>query len=91
MKKRPSLKINSISNYASLFVQIAVGFFLTPFIISHLGQTGYGIWVLVGSFVGYYGLLNLGVSSAIVRYIARYSAQKNTSSLNETANTALVM
>jgi len=89
--KKPSLKINALSNWASLFVHIAVGFFLTPFVISHLGKSGYGIWVLVGSFIGYYGLLNLGVESAITRYIARYSAQNDTKSLNETANTALVM
>ncbi len=89
--KRPSLKINAISNWVSLVVQVAVGFFLTPFVISHLGQSGYGIWVLVGSFIGYYGLLNLGVGSAISRYVARYSVQGDTKSLNETVNTALAM
>lgn len=89
--RRPSLKINAISNWASLFVQVAIGFFLTPFIIRHLGQSGYGVWVLVGSFIGYYGLLNLGVGSAITRYIARYSSQNESKSLNETANTALAM
>ncbi|OPX90597.1 MAG: putative membrane protein EpsK [Pelotomaculum sp. PtaB.Bin104] len=91
MSKRPSLKINAISNWASLLVHIMVGFFLTPFIISHLGQNGYGIWTLVGSFIGYYGLLNLGVGSAITRYIARYSAQNDIKNLNDVANTALAM
>lgn len=91
MSRRPSLKINAISNWTSLAVQIAVGFFLTPFVIKHLGQSGYGVWVLVGSFIGYYGLLNLGVGSAITRYIARFSAQNDTKNLNETANTALAM
>ena len=89
--RRPSLKINAISNWTSLIVQVAVGFFLTPFIIRHLGREGYGVWVLVGSFIGYYGLLNLGVGSAITRYISRYSAQNDSKSLNEIANTALVM
>lgn len=89
--RRPSLKINAISNWTSLVVQVAVGFFLTPFIIRHLGRDGYGVWVLVGSFIGYYGLLNLGVGSAITRYISRYSAQNDSKSLNETANTALAM
>jgi O-antigen/teichoic acid export membrane protein len=90
-RKRQSLKINSISNWTSLLVQVASGFFLTPFVLSRLGKSGYGIWMLVGSFVGYYGLLNLGVESAITRYIARFSSQKDTKSLNETANTALAM
>ncbi|MBW1727686.1 MAG: oligosaccharide flippase family protein [Deltaproteobacteria bacterium] len=91
MSKRPSLKINAISNWTSLVVQVAVGFFLTPFVISYLGRSGYGIWTLVGSFIGYYGLLNLGIGSAITRYIARYAAQKDDKRLNETANTALAM
>ena len=72
-------------------MQVAVGFFLTPFIISYLGKDGYGIWTLVGSFIGYYGLFNLGVGSAITRYIARYAAQKDDKRLNEIANTALAM
>ena len=89
--RRPSLKINALSNWASLGVNIIIGFLLTPFIISNLGKTGYGIWTLVGSFIGYYGLLNLGVSSAVSRYIARYTAQKDEKSLNEVASTALLM
>jgi len=91
MNKRSSLKVNAISNWISLLVHIAVGFFLTPFVIMHLEKTGYGIWTLVGSFIGYYGLLNMGVGSAITRYIARYAAQNDTKELNKTANTALVM
>jgi O-antigen/teichoic acid export membrane protein len=91
IQKRQSLKINAISNWISLLIQVAIGFFLTPFVINHLGQSGYGIWVLVGSFIGYYGLLNLGVGSAITRYVARFSSQKDTKSLNKTANTALAM
>lgn len=90
-RHRPSLKINALSNWASLAVNIAVGFLLTPFIIRELGKTGYGIWTLVGSFIGYYGLLNLGVGSAITRYIAFYSAQKDKKALNEVASTVLAM
>ncbi|MBN2137569.1 MAG: polysaccharide biosynthesis C-terminal domain-containing protein [Sedimentisphaerales bacterium] len=72
-------------------VNIIVGLLLTPFIIKHLGKPGYGIWTLVGSFVGYYGLLNLGVRPAIMRYIARYAGQGDERSLNETASVAMVM
>lgn len=91
MKQKKSLKINAISNWITLVVHIAIGFVLTPFIIGKLGKTGYGIWTLVGSFIGYYGLLNLGVGSAVTRYIARYSARDDAEGLNETANTALMM
>jgi len=89
--RRPSLRLNALSNWALLGANVIVGFLLTPFIIGHVGKTGYGIWTLIGSFIGYYGLLNLGVESAITRYVARYAGQGDDKSLNETASTAMVM
>ncbi len=88
---RSSLVINALSNWLSFFVNALIGFFLTPFIIRHVGKTGYGIWVLVGTIVGYYGLLNLGVSAAIHRYVARYTAREDYEMLNRVVNTALAM
>ena len=89
--KSPSLLINAISNWAALGISLIIGFLLTPFIISHIGKTGYGIWVLVGSIIGYYGILDLGITSAITRYVARYFGQKNYAAINRTINTSLVM
>jgi len=88
-EKRPSLLINSVSNWTALAVTIIVGFFLTPYIISYLGKTGYGIWTLIASIIGYYGILDLGITSAITRYVARYAAQKNYKALTETICTSL--
>lgn len=70
---------------------VLVGFVLTPVIISHLGRSGYGIWTLVGSFLGYYGLLNIGVGSAMTRYVARYASQNDQDALNRTVSTAMTM
>lgn len=89
--RQPSLVINAISNWTTLGVNVVIGFLLTPFIISHLGQNRYGIWTLIASFIGYYGLLNLGVRSAITRYVARYAGQGDEKRLNETASTAMAM
>ena len=88
---KTSLKINAISNWISLFAHIIIGFLLTPFIIRSLDRKGYGIWTLICSFVGYYGLINLGIGSAITRYIARYTAQKDIKSLNQVVSTALAI
>jgi len=88
---RPSLTLNALSNLATLAVAVLVGFLLTPFVIKHLGKTGYGIWTLIISIIGYYGILDLGVSSAITRYVARYTAKKDNGALNETINTSLAI
>lgn len=88
--RRPSLTVNALSNWTSIIVHMAVGFLLTPVIIRSVGKTGYGIWTVIYSFVGYYGLLNLGVRSAIMRYVARDAARSDTEALNATIDTAAV-
>jgi O-antigen/teichoic acid export membrane protein len=90
-QRKPSLKINAISNWISFGIIVATGIILTPIITEQLGKTGYGIWSLVGSLIGYYGLLNLGVGSAITRYIARYTAQRNEVALNEVVSTVFTL
>src|SRR5215469_2806813 len=55
----------------NLAAQIVVAFFLTPFVIHRLGDRMYGLWALVGTFIGYYGLLDLGLGNAVSRYTAR--------------------
>ncbi len=85
----PSLVVNAASNWAALAVNMAVGFFLTPFIIQQIGKSDYGIWTLVASIVGYYGVLALGVAGAITPYTARYIGQKDWQALNKFVNTAL--
>ena len=44
---------------------------MMPFIIRHLGKELYGVWLLIAAFVGYYGLLDFGISGAVMRYVSR--------------------
>ena len=53
----------------NLFVGVVISLFLIPFIVHHLGDRLYGFWSLVGTFVGYYGLLDLGLSSAVSQFV----------------------
>lgn len=68
---------------------ILIAFLLTPFIIKTLGNAGYGIWTIVTSVLGYYGLLNLGVTSAVSRYAAVYIGNRNLEALNRVFSTAI--
>ncbi len=52
-------------------LQVLTSFFLMPFIISSLGVDQYGVWLLIAAFVGYYGLLDLGISGAVARFVSR--------------------
>ncbi|MGV8056427.1 MAG: lipopolysaccharide biosynthesis protein [Smithellaceae bacterium] len=64
------LKGSSLSGLHTL-LQVAASFFLTPLIINTLGDRLYGIWLLLAAFVGYYGLLDLGISGAVMRFVSR--------------------
>ena len=88
---RPSLVVNALSNWATLAVTVLVGFFLTPIVIAHVGRAGYGVWTLVATLVGYYGLLDLGISAAVVRYVARDAGRGDRRALSETASTAMAV
>ena len=89
--QRNSLFFNMISNWSGLVAAVLIGFFLTSYIIGELGKTGFGIWVLISSIIGYYGILDLGIESAISRYVARYAASKEYDKLNLAINTSLVL
>jgi O-antigen/teichoic acid export membrane protein len=54
---------------------MAVGFFLSPFILHHLGTLDYGVWVMAISVVGYLGLLDLGLQSSVLRFVSKGHTQ----------------
>lgn len=87
--KGNSLAASAVSNWSSIAVNLAITFILTPFIIAEIGNAGYGIWVLVISVVGYYGLLDLGLHSATIRYAARYAGLGDREALGRTVSTAI--
>jgi O-antigen/teichoic acid export membrane protein len=40
-----------------------------------LGKSEYGLFMLIGSFVGYIAILDFGLGNTIIRYVAKYRAQ----------------
>lgn len=82
---------NILSNWASYFVTAGVGFALAPFILHRLGNTGYGLWTLVLSLTGYFGLLDLGIRSSVGRFVARYLALNDEDKTNRTVSSALAI
>jgi len=74
-----------------LMCNIGVSFFLIPFLIHALGERLYGFWILVSAFLGFYGYLDIGLSSAVVRYVSRAYGQGDDNEINYIVNTCLVL
>lgn len=72
-------------------VSVAIGILMMPFLVLTLGQELYGLWIVIGSVVGTYYLLDLGFNQAITRYVSKYIHQNNPEAANRTINTALVL
>jgi O-antigen/teichoic acid export membrane protein len=77
------------SSWSALVINILVGIFLTPIIVHRLGDTAYGIWVMIFSITGYYGMFDLGIRSSIVRYVSKFTATRESEGLARHINTSL--
>ena len=74
-------------NYLVTGVELLIGIFMLPFNVRHLGQSAYGLWVLVASVTVYFSMLDMGYGVAQVRFAAKYRAQGDAKALNEIAST----
>lgn len=54
----------------SFFVTTAVSLLMMPFIVHTLGDRIYGLWALVATLLGYYGLFDFGLTPAVCQHIA---------------------
>jgi O-antigen/teichoic acid export membrane protein len=88
MRKLEILK-NVGSSWVSLGINIVIGFFLSPFILHRLGDAAFGIWVLIFSLTGYYGIFDLGIRSSVIRYISKFTALEDKEGLAKFFNTSL--
>ncbi len=91
MPTKNSLITSAMSNWFSIAVGLITTFFITPYIIAQLGKSSYGIWVLVISLVGYASILDLGLHSATIRFIAYYSGKNDSNALCQVINTSITL
>lgn len=80
---------NVLANWAAFVVGTAITFVLSPFIVHHLGDTRFGLWGLIGSVVGYLGLLDLGIRVAVTRFVAFHEAKGDRPALTRVVSTAM--
>lgn len=72
------LKAGVVLNYVVIFLNTVVGLLYTPYMLRMMGQSEYGLYSLVASVIAYLTVLDLGFGNAIVRYTAKFRAEKKT-------------
>ncbi len=61
--------------YLQQAAALAIGLWLTPFLLRSVGQHDLGLWLVVGQLLGYLALVDLGILAILPREIAYASAQ----------------
>lgn len=69
------IRSGALLSYLSIFIGMCVSITYTPIMLRMLGKSEYGLMTLANSVVSYLSLLNLGIGSAMVRYISKFKAE----------------
>jgi O-antigen/teichoic acid export membrane protein len=81
------LALNSVCSLSIAVTSALVSIFLTPFILSRMGDQRYGVWAVMGSVYAYSAVLTLGLYSAINRHIPVHVARGEEEKIREVAST----
>ncbi len=71
------IKGGVLLSYVIIFLTNGIGLVLTPFIIRSLGASEYGLYTMIGALIGYMTVLDFGLNSTIVRFVAKYRAEND--------------
>ena len=82
-----NLIAGTITKYLVFGLNIGVGVVLMPFTVRHLGQTEYGLWMLVASMTTYFQLLDLGYGNGVVRHLVEADRRGDVAGVNRIAST----
>jgi len=82
---------NVSTRYVAIVVEGLIGLMVLPFNVTHLGRSAYGLWALTTSITWFFGVLDLGYSGALVKFIAQYRAWRDHTALNQVVSTVAVV
>ncbi len=80
---------NLLANWIGHGANLAVMFFLSPYIVHTLGKTEYGIWNLLVSLTGSMGLFDLGIRASTERHIILHTGRGQFNLVNDTIRASL--
>lgn len=80
---------NTVFNVMTLVSSAVISFFLIRFFLAQLGESRYGVWVLIGSIFQYRRLLDMGMNSSINRYIPVGLAKGDDEAVQRVLSTSL--
>lgn len=91
MSRTKSFVSGFASSTAQKILTKLIGLIITPIVLTYLDKTEYGIWVIIGSLLGYMGLMNFGVTGATSVITSKSNTKENEHRINIIINNAFVL
>lgn len=91
VSSRSRFLLGAATNWLAFAATLAVAFFLTPFLLGHLGKPRYDVWCVVEAVLAYFTLLDMGVAACLVRAVAGRKAAADADGLNRMASACLAL
>ena len=83
------ISLNTFFSYLGQLWYKILNLVLLPIIVSGLGKDSYGLYAFISVLIGYYALLDLGISSAVVKYVSEHHAHGQYEEMNRLVSTSL--
>jgi O-antigen/teichoic acid export membrane protein len=62
-----------------------------PYLLEHLGLDRYGVWMLVSSFAGTFGIFQIGLGDATIKYVSTYKGRNDTEGVSRVISGTLAL
>ncbi len=83
------LVAGAIAGWVTVLASTIAGFVVTPLILDNLGKEANGLWRLAFQVLGYYGLIDLSIGLAIIRYLSMYRGEGRADDFRSMFHTAV--
>lgn len=70
------VKFGAAISYILIILDALYGLFLTPYILGQVGEADYGVYKTISAFTASLMVMDLGLGGTMMRYIAKYRADK---------------
>ncbi len=76
MNSSKQIKLGALMSYFAIAFNMLSGILYTPWMISQIGQSNYGLYTLANSLITMF-VMDFGMSAAVTRFVSKYRAEGN--------------
>jgi O-antigen/teichoic acid export membrane protein len=82
MDSNQQIKKGALLSYSAIVFNMIAGFIYTPWMVSQIGKSDYGLYILVTAFLTYF-VMDFGLGQTIARFITTYKVKNELEKINQ--------